>query len=273
MAPPKNGSLGRGLGDLLGGVPDTIGVAGAPTPPPVVPTIQPPSPPMPPIPPVAPPVQPVVTLPGAVKSYWTPAHVIMAFVGGLSFILVGVAIGMWTLSRRKVEPAPARMEPHVVIVTNTVVLPPEPVRIPVVDAAELLSLNSSGVMVVTERNGTARVSFAYPLFSSRVILDPARNSLLDQLGAILGRHAGDWDVRVIGHTDAAAIRGSSLYRDNKELGLARATEVIRYFCRHTAVPASMLTAATAGEDNPPFPGDDPESSRKNRTVTLVIQRK
>jgi outer membrane protein OmpA-like peptidoglycan-associated protein len=48
-------------------------------------------------------------------------------------------------------------------------------------------------------------------------------------------------------------------------------EGVRYLMREAGVPAAMLQAATAGEEDPPYTGDDAESLRKNRTVTLKIR--
>jgi chemotaxis protein MotB len=121
-----------------------------------------------------------------------------------------------------------------------------------------------------ENSGMAQIAFDVPLFSSRAALADEGSALLKKLGAIFIKRSEEWDVVVTGHTDAIPLRGSGLYRDNKELGLARATEVVRYLMREAQVPAAMLHAATAGEDNPPFPGDDADSRRKNRTVTLQV---
>jgi chemotaxis protein MotB len=104
-----------------------------------------------------------------------------------------------------------------------------------------------------------------------VALDKTAAGLLNKVGDILVKHAGEWDVVVLGHTDAVPIRGNGLYKDNKELGLARAVEGVRYLMREAGVPAAMLQAATAGEEDPPYTGDDAESLRKNRTVTLKIR--
>lgn len=264
MPPPKNGSLGRGLGDLLGGVPETIGVAG--------------------VPPqsvgthadakslVAEPVEEQAAPEfGLVvgKPCWTPARLIMMFSAGLFMILIGVGFGMWAgLRQKQYLPVAA----PVVFVTNTLSLPPE--RSPsesVVDTSDLDSLKAVGIRVNRESGGTVRITFESPLFSSRVIVDPAQTPVLNQLGGVLVRHSQDWEAKVIGHTDSIPMRGSGLYRDNRELGLARATEVIRVLCREANVPASMMVAATAGDENPPFADNDPEASRKNRTVTLVIR--
>ena len=83
MSPPKNGSLGRGLGDLLGGVPETIGVAGAPPPPP---------------PPRAEPFVSVKVNPapqGEGNSSAETRRLIGEFTVGLILFLTGILLGFW----------------------------------------------------------------------------------------------------------------------------------------------------------------------------------
>jgi flagellar motor protein MotB len=143
--------------------------------------------------------------------------------------------------------------------------------VPELDGAEFSALASEGLSLTMGSNGEACVVFDAPLFSSRAVLAGEAAGILKKVGEILVRHAGEWDVVVMGHTDAVPLRGNGLYRDNKELGLARAVEGVRYLIREAGVPAAMLYAATAGEEDPPYPGDDAKSRIKNRTVTLKIR--
>ena len=293
MPPPKNGSLGRGLGDLMGNLPSTIGVAGVPVKsevrdqksevrsqeseiqeiphgrakPPAEPSLH-----QEVVRPMADPVPdsvPVVV----VENCWTPARMVMVCVAVLAFLSAGTAIGLWMGNDKSrslpAEPSAAPSE-RIIIVTNTITVSPEPVTPAALDATDLQSLATNGLTIMTESNGTLRLLFESPLFSSRVTLDPDQSELMSQVGAVLAAHANEWEVLVTGHTDATPLRNSGGFRDNKELGLARATEVVRFLGRH-GVPASMMLASTAGEDHPPFPGDDVDSRRKNRTVTMLIR--
>lgn len=263
MPPPKNGSLGRGLGDLLDGVPESIGVAGTPQVPvqkqDAAPVQEPPAPPPPPPP------------PEVVESCWKPGRVAMAFVASLLLVISGVFIGLRASLHRE-SPEPVETLPAtVVVVTNTVVVPAKLATPATIDIAPLKPLEEGGLTVEPLDDGTVKVVFNAPVFSSRVVLDPDQAACLDELGSVLAAHSREWEARVVGHTDDIPLRGNGIFRDNRELGLARAVEVIRTLCRNAGVPAAMLSAATAGEDNPPFPGDDPESRRKNRTVTILIR--
>lgn len=275
MPPPRNGSLGRGLGDLLGGVPESIGVAGAPQAPAgkplAAPVQEPPAPPAPP-PPAGREEEPGSPDPAVgVQSCWKPGRVALAFIASLLLVITGVFIGARAVAHRE-APEPVETFPApVVVVTNTVVVPAKPPVPEAIDVAPLKALEEGGLTIASLQDGAVKVVFNAPVFSSRATLDPDQAPCLEQLGSVLAAHSGEWEVRVVGHTDDIPFRGSGTCRDNRELGLARAVEVVRYLCRQAGVPASMLSAATAGEDNPPFPGDDPGSRLKNRTVTLLIR--
>ena len=279
MPAPKNNSLGRGLGSLIEGVPETIGVARHPSAPPVrdtVPVAAPDSgvslPDEPPAPTQAAPESVSETTP----SQWaTPRHLILMGACLLPVLLGGVGLGV-VIGRPRLAPvvatSPVAAAPRVVVVTNTVRIAPAPaIRQPVIDAREFKALEAEGLVTACESNTTVRLAFAEPLFSSRLVLDPEQDELLMQVGAILARHAGQWDVRVTGHADATPLRNGGSFRDNQELGLARAVEVIRYFWRQAHVPMTMMHAASDGDERLLFPGDDEATRQRNRTVTLSIR--
>ena len=209
---------------------------------------------------------------------WTPARVLRVCGMASLLLALGAGVGLWfgqvghdesQVAQVQVPPAPA---PEPIVKPVPVVEAPRTVqKLPELDVSDFKVLESEGLTLAMESNGMARVTFDAPLFSSRTALAAQGSVLLSKIGAVLSRHSVEWEVVVTGHTDAVPLRGSGLYRDNKELGLARALEVVRYLMREANVPAAMLQAATAGEENPPFPGEDVDSCRKNRTVTLQIR--
>ena len=76
--PARNGSLGRGLGDLIGGVPKSIGVA-RPAPVPASPVSAP---------------QTALTAPAAVPAaWWTPVRMVIAGLAAAFLMLLGFRLG------------------------------------------------------------------------------------------------------------------------------------------------------------------------------------
>lgn len=211
------------------------------------------------------------------KRCWTPARGVMVLVVGLVLLGLGAGVGYW-LGRpdNKAIPVESWQAPAPYVAGGAEARAPvieSPAAAPVVpvpELSEIKELAGQGLALTVESNGVARIVFDEPLFSTRVTLADDGKALLQKLGALLAAHGAEWSVVVVGHTDAIPLRGGGLYRDNKELGLARAMEVSRYLMREAGVSSDMLQAATAGEDHPPHPGDEAESRRKNRTVTLRI---
>lgn len=183
-------------------------------------------------------------------------------------LIIGAGLGLMTGKRVvAVAPAPA---PVVLVVTNTLEVPVPVAAVAAPAASEFDGLKDKGLGVTVGKDSFLQVTFDEPAFSSRATLDPDRAELLEAVADVLVKHSGDWHVTIVGHTDAIPPRATGPYRDNRELGLARATEGLRFLMRHD-VPAAMLEAATAGEENPPFPGDSPGTRIKNRTITLRIR--
>lgn len=298
MPPPRNSSLGRGLGDLIGGVPQTIGVAGVPQPKPaeknpetttVASGVTEPHPGEPHAPQntMSPPPEPEAVSRDderqQVITWWTPPRLIMAFVAALMLLLAG----FWTGSKLAGASVPPVSETGAVS-TPTVPAPavesippvePAPAEIatqatvPAIDTNVFQSLGEEGVKIVSQDDGSICLRFENPLFTSRAVLDADQKELLKHVGTILAQHAEEWEVTIVGHTDSVPLKNVGGFRDNQELGLARATEVIRVLWREAAVPMSMIGATSAGDVNPPYPGDDAASRRKNRTVTMIIEPK
>ncbi len=117
---------------------------------------------------------------------------------------------------------------------------------------------------------TCTMTFEQPVFTSMTTISSASKTLLKQLATQVRGYMGDFTLTVRGHTDNVPLRGKGLYRDNKELGLARAKAVQTFLAEEGKLPARGLKAVTAGSDNPPFPNDKAESRRKNRTVVLIL---
>ena len=86
MSPPKNSSLGRGLGDLMGGLPPSIGVAK-----PTAPMAQPPAP-------VELPTSAPSIAPAPIRRWELPG-LLLAFTGMLVLLGTGAGIGLFAAHR------------------------------------------------------------------------------------------------------------------------------------------------------------------------------
>jgi flagellar motor protein MotB len=118
--------------------------------------------------------------------------------------------------------------------------------------------------------GELTLIFESGIFPRGTEIDPSARRDLLRLAAQLKPHLNRFRLEIEGHTDAAPVTSSGAFGSNRELGLQRANAVRELFVRDAVLPAAALSAATAGEENPPYPNTTPESRRKNRTVVLKL---
>jgi len=129
MPPPKNGSLGRGLGDLMGGLPKTIGVAQhhAPGVIPPRPSVVVSSTPVAAQAPVQTPAK-VLTAASTRKPRRDPQQLLLILSVMVVLLVTGAGIGLlaanWLLEPAQVSAMPSRL----VMVTNVVVVSSASVR-------------------------------------------------------------------------------------------------------------------------------------------------
>ena len=121
-----------------------------------------------------------------------------------------------------------------------------------------------------ERAGhAARVVFEQPMFAGDTVWSPGADALLRDVLAKLAPHREGVELVICGHTGGRPLPAGSRWRSNFELGLRRAETVYAAFVR-AGWPASTISFRSEGEERPPFPGSDPLSQARNRTVTLTI---
>lgn len=80
-------------------------------------------------------------------------------------------------------------------------------------------------------------------------------------------------VTVIGCTDNISLNPGSRFRDNTELGLARAREVANFMKSVGPLPSAEFQILSFGERWAPHPNDTPQNRNRNRTVVLRISVK
>lgn len=130
------------------------------------------------------------------------------------------------------------------------------------------SLSGPGLRV--ERLGhAARIVFEQPLFAGETAWAPGADALLRDALTRLAPHRENIQLILSGHTGGRPLPAGSRWRSNFELGLRRAETVYAAFVR-AGWPTDTIAYRSEGDGRPPFPGDDPLSQARNRTVTLII---
>jgi len=131
----------------------------------------------------------------------------------------------------------------------------------------LLGFKDKG-LTVTQKDGKVYVSMEAKLLfaSGSTAVDPnGKKALVDLAKAI--ENEVDMEIIVEGHTDTDRISSSSIPRDNWELSVLRATEVIKIMTSSSNIKPVVLTAAGRGEFHPVSTSD----KSKNRRIEIVLQ--
>jgi chemotaxis protein MotB len=133
----------------------------------------------------------------------------------------------------------------------------------------LLGFKDKG-LTVSEKNGKVYVSMEAKLLfasGSTQVDAQGRKALADIGKAIEGE--GTMEIMVEGHTDTDALNSTVYPRDNWDLSVLRATEVIKILLASSKVKPTVLTAAGRSEYYPVNTSD----KSKNRRIEIIIQPK
>jgi len=87
------------------------------------------------------------------------------------------------------------------------------------------------------------------------------------------KYLNDYNMVVEGHTDDSPMNSSSKYKDNQELGLARAESFKKLLVISFGLPEKGISAVSEGSYNPPFSNSTPKGREKNKTVVLYFKNK
>ena len=105
--------------------------------------------------------------------------------------------------------------------------------------------------------------------SGTATLKPGADTLLQQIAAPL--KTLDNPIQIIGNTDdVPPATTNSLYKDNFQLGQARAASVLHVLLDQTQFPPARLSIWSKGQYAPIAPNDTPENRARNRRVDLLI---
>ena len=142
------------------------------------------------------------------------------------------------------------------------------VRQKVADA--LLGFTGKG-LTVNMRDGKVYVSLENSLLFAPGSWDVAPNGkiALQNLAGVLAENQ-DISILVEGHTDNDPYRGQSQVRDNWDLSVMRATNVVKILTTNASLDPKRITAAGRGEFVPLVDNDSPANKAVNRRTEIIL---
>jgi chemotaxis protein MotB len=136
----------------------------------------------------------------------------------------------------------------------------------------LLGFNSDELSVEI-KDGKVYVSMSDKLLfqsGSSAVEDKGKDAL-KLLAGVLDKNP-DIDILVEGHTDNVPIK-TSVYKDNWDLSVARATSIVRILTNDYKIIPTRLTASGKGEFFPKADNDSVEGRAKNRRTEIILSPK
>jgi len=136
----------------------------------------------------------------------------------------------------------------------------------------LLGFNSDELSVEI-KDGKVYVSMSDKLLfqsGSSAVEDKGKDAL-KLLAGVLEKNS-DIDILVEGHTDNVPIK-TSVYKDNWDLSVARATSIVRILTNDYKIVPTRLTASGKGEFFPKADNVSPEGRAKNRRTEIILSPK
>lgn len=134
----------------------------------------------------------------------------------------------------------------------------------------LLGFTGSGLSISIV-NGRVYVSLSNQLLFStgRADIDKRGKEALLELARVLNTQE-DLSILVEGHTDDQAVKNLGAIRDNWDLSVVRATEVIRYLVNEGQVNPQRITASGRSQYFPIDPAATSEARAKNRRTEIIL---
>ena len=136
----------------------------------------------------------------------------------------------------------------------------------------LLGFNSDELSVEV-RNGKVYVSMSDKLLfkSGSATVEAKGKDALKVLADVLDKNQ-DIDILIEGHTDNVPIK-TSVYKDNWDLSVARATSIIRILSTEYSIAPTRLTASGRGEFFPKDNNKTEAGRARNRRTEIILSPK
>lgn len=134
----------------------------------------------------------------------------------------------------------------------------------------LLGFTNSGLSINIV-NGRVYVSLSNQLLFStgRTDIDKRGKEALKELASVLNQQS-DISILVEGHTDVQPVKNLGSIKDNWDLSVLRATEVVRYLTIEGKMDPKRITASGRSEYYPVDPANTPEALAKNRRTEIIL---
>jgi flagellar motor protein MotB len=132
-------------------------------------------------------------------------------------------------------------------------------------------IKSQGIEIFYNKSG-CNIVFKDSFFSSGTSPSPSALAVIKKIAPQMRRYSNQYHLIVEGHTDNRSLGSRSKYKNNYELGMARAKVVANLLTKDYGFPKSAVKAASAGSKDPPFSNNEDASRQKNMTVVLKLVR-
>jgi len=134
----------------------------------------------------------------------------------------------------------------------------------------LIGLEGEGLTVV-QKNGKVYISLEEDLLfaSGKYEVNSGGVSALSKLSTALASQK-DLEILVEGHTDSIPLSGRGLVKDNWDLSVMRATNVVKVLLKNPSLDPLQLTAAGRAEFVPIATNKTKEGRSANRRIEMIL---
>lgn len=140
-------------------------------------------------------------------------------------------------------------------------------------ASALYGFEGEG-LTVQLKNGKVYVSLENQLLfkSGSYTVDEKGKTAIRKLATVLAKNP-DINVVVEGHTDTDQYNGTGALKDNWDLSVIRATQIVKILLENKEIEPKRISAAGRGEFIPVIDEDTPEAKGKNRRIEIILTPK
>lgn len=134
----------------------------------------------------------------------------------------------------------------------------------------LIGLEGEG-LTIEQRNGKVYISLEEDLLfaSGKYIVNSGGVTALNKLATVLSTQT-DLEILVEGHTDNIPLSGNGLVKDNWDLSVMRATNVVKVLTKNPSLNPLQLTAAGRAEFAPIASNETKEGRSSNRRIEMIL---